>query len=194
MRVPQAEMSRPRTHQGHRVRSQLETQGFHVHFGTIVPRRYQEGCDYPQGPAGSAASLLNLSNGSLLSTIQRSWYSVRMSTLMIPNPVSLPRTYYQSLLSSQQDTTGSDQLRIENDEEKLKTRKIWIYPTPEEREKLRKWMGIVRWMYNKVLEMVQDDRITDISIIREYYLNNKSLPEEFLWVKEAPKEVRSYTI
>src|SRR5436305_857105 len=87
---------------------------------------------------GSAALLLNWSNGSLLSTIQRLWYLVQTSTLIIPNPVSLLRTYYQSLLSSQQDTTGSDQLRIENDEEKLKTQKIRIYLTPEEREKLRK--------------------------------------------------------
>src|ERR1044071_9935231 len=72
---------------------------------------------------GSTASLLNLSNRSLLSTIQRLWYSVWTSTLMIPNLVSLPRTYYQSLLSLQQDTTGSDQPRTKNDEERLKTRK-----------------------------------------------------------------------
>ena len=51
----------------------------------------------------------------------------------IPNPVSLSRTYYQSLLSSRQDTMGSDQPKIENDEERLKTRKIRIYPTPEEK-------------------------------------------------------------
>src|SRR5581483_11732526 len=133
---------------------------------------------------GSATSLLNLSNGSLLSTIQRSWYSVQTSTLMIPNPVSLPRSYYQSLLSSRQDTMGSDQPKIENDEERLKTRKIRIYPMPEEREKLRKWMGTVRWTYNKVLEMVQDDKITDMSVIRERYLNIKCLNEDFLWVKE----------
>ncbi|CAG8743094.1 5342_t:CDS:1, partial [Funneliformis caledonium] len=60
---------------------------------------------------------------------------------MTPNPVSLPRTYYQTLLSSQQDTMGSNQSRIENVKERLKPRKIRIYPTPEEREKLRKWMG-----------------------------------------------------
>lgn len=114
---------------------------------------------------------------------------------MIPNPVSLPKTYYRSLLSSQQDTTGSDQPRIENDEEKLKTRKIRIYPTPEEREKLRKWMGTVRWTYNKVLEMVQDNRITDMSIIRKHYLNDECFAtEEFKWVKETPREVRSYAI
>jgi len=52
----------------------------------------------------------------------------------------------------------------------------------------------VRWTYNKVLEMVQDDRITDMSVIRERYLNNKCLNEEFLWVKETPREVRSYAI
>jgi hypothetical protein len=59
----------------------------------------------------------------------------------------------------------SDQLKIENDEERLKTRKIRIYPMPEEREKLRKWMGTARWTYNKVLKMVQDDGITDMKAL-----------------------------
>ena len=86
---------------------------------------------------GSAASLLNLLNGSLLSTIQSSWNSVQTSTLMTPNPVSLPKTYYRSLLSSWQDTMGSDQPRIKNDKEKLKTQKIQIYSISKEREKLK---------------------------------------------------------
>ena len=89
----------------------------------------------------------------------------------------------------------SDQPRIENDEERLKTRKIRIYPTPKEREKLRKWMGTVRWTYNKVLEMVQDNRITDMSIIQKHYLNDECFAtEEFKWVKETPREVHSYAI
>ncbi|CAG8834775.1 21449_t:CDS:2, partial [Racocetra persica] len=46
-----------------------------------------------------------------------------------------------------------------NDKEKLKTQKIQMYPTSKEREKLRKWMGTVRWTYNKVLEILQDDKI-----------------------------------
>src|SRR6185312_2996935 len=120
---------------------------------------------------------------------------VVLGSLMIPNPVSLPRIYYQSLLSLQQDTTDSDQLKIENDEERLKTRKMQIYPTPEEREKLRKWMGTARWTYNKVLKMVQDDGITDMSVIRRHYLNNECFTtKELLWVKETPREVRSYVI
>ena len=56
-------------------------------------------------------------------------------------------------------------------------------------------MGTVRWTYNKVLEMVQDDRITDMSIIRKHYLNDECFAtEEFKWVKETPREVRSYAI
>ena len=42
--------------------------------------------------------------------------------------------------------------------------------------------------------MVQDDGITDMSVIREHYLNNECFTEEFLWVKETPREVRSYAI
>ncbi|CAG8473242.1 3084_t:CDS:2 [Funneliformis caledonium] len=70
---------------------------------------------------------------------------------------------------------------------------ILIYPTPEEREKLRKWMGTVRWTYNKVLEMVQENGITDMNVIRELYLNNKCFIEEFSWVKETTF-VRDLTI
>ena len=66
---------------------------------------------------------------------------------------------------------------------------------PEEREKLRKWMGTARWTYNKVLKMVQDDGITDMSVIRRHYLNNECFTtKELLWVKETPREVRSYVI
>ena len=56
-------------------------------------------------------------------------------------------------------------------------------------------MGTVRWMYNKVLEMVQDDGITNMNVIRKHYLNNECFAaEEFLWLKETPREVRSYAI
>ncbi|RIB06787.1 hypothetical protein C2G38_2115293, partial [Gigaspora rosea] len=101
------------------------------------------------------------SNEPLVRTIQRSWYSVRTSTLMTPNPVSLPRTYYQSLLrqgSDQDENDDGKKMKTENDDEnddvegkKMKTRKIRMYPTLEEKEKLRKWIGTVRWTYNKVL-------------------------------------------
>ncbi|RHZ75209.1 hypothetical protein Glove_216g126 [Diversispora epigaea] len=87
-----------------------------------------------------------------------------------PNLVSLPRIYYQSLLSSQQDIMDLDQPRIIKDEKRLKTRKIRIYLTPEEKEKLKMWMGTVRWTYNKVLEMLQDDNINDLNIINKHYL------------------------
>jgi len=56
-------------------------------------------------------------------------------------------------------------------------------------------MGTARWTYNKVLKMVQDDGITDMSVIRRHYLNNECFTtKELLWVKETPREVRSYVI
>src|SRR6185436_12256750 len=59
----------------------------------------------------------------------------------------------------------------------------------------RKWMGSARWTYNKVLKMVQDDGITDMSVIRRHYLNNECFTtKKLLWVKETPREVRSYVI
>jgi hypothetical protein len=128
-----------------RTSGQLETQGFHVHFGTIVPRRYWGGCGYLQGPA------------LLLAFELVEWIFVKHNTVLGLD-ISVDDTEsgelaedYWSLLSSWQDTTGSDQPRIENRRE-IETWKIRIYPTSKEREKLRKWMGIVRWMYNKVLE------------------------------------------
>ncbi|CAG8768034.1 12453_t:CDS:2 [Dentiscutata erythropus] len=82
-----------------------------------------------------------------------------------------------------------EKLRTGNDEERLKTREIRMYPTPEEREKLKRWMGTVRWTYNKVLGMMQDDGISDMNIIRKHYLNDECFTnEELSWVKETPRE------
>ncbi|CAG8673601.1 2577_t:CDS:2, partial [Paraglomus brasilianum] len=40
--------------------------------------------------------------------------------------------------------------------------------------------------------MVQDDGITDMSVIRRHYLNNECFTtKELLWVKETPREYRS---
>ncbi|RHZ69467.1 hypothetical protein Glove_283g108 [Diversispora epigaea] len=79
---------------------------------------------------------MNLSNESLIRMEQRSWYSVQTSTLITPNLVSLPKIYYQSLLSSQQDIMDLDQPRIIKDEKRLKTRKIRMYLALEEKKRL----------------------------------------------------------
>ncbi|CAG8512225.1 13401_t:CDS:1, partial [Gigaspora rosea] len=62
-----------------------------------------------------------------------------------------------------------------------------MYPTTEEKETLRKWMGTVRWTYNKALSMMQDDGISDMKIITRHYLNDEGIMNnELSWVKQTP--------
>ncbi|CAG8501599.1 14974_t:CDS:1 [Funneliformis caledonium] len=126
-------MSRPRTYQGHRVRSQLG-------FTSILERSYQ----------GDIKEVVITHKERLYCFISElvKCIFVKHDTKVVvlgsdinvddTESSDLPRTNYQSLLSSQQNTIGSGQPRIENDEGRLKHERF-RYPTPKEREKLRKW-------------------------------------------------------
>ncbi|RHZ83686.1 hypothetical protein Glove_88g28 [Diversispora epigaea] len=67
------------------------------------------------------------------------------------------------------DNTKSDQSRIIKDEKRLKTRRIRMYLTPEEKEKLKMWMGT-------------------------HGYNDCFTNEKLSWVKRTPREVRSFVI
>ncbi|RIB05106.1 hypothetical protein C2G38_2119179 [Gigaspora rosea] len=70
-----------------------------------------------------------------------------------------------------------------------------MYPTLEEKETLRKWMGTVRWTYNKALSIMQDDGINDMKITRRYYLNDECfMNNEISWVKQTLREIRSQVL
>ncbi|CAG8690477.1 10714_t:CDS:1, partial [Scutellospora calospora] len=63
---------------------------------------------------------------------------------------------------------------LENDDE-LKTRKIRIYLTKEEKQTLKRWISTARWIYNKCLSSL--DNIKDMRTKKEkiQYMRQKHI-------------------
>lgn len=72
----------------------------------------------------------------------------------------------------------------------LKTRKIRIYPTAEQRAVMRRMMGTARYVYNQTVEYLkQDGTMANWMGIKGGIIN--SLPE---WAKEIPYHVKSVAV
>jgi len=80
-------------------------------------------------------------------------------------------------------------------EEDIRARKIRIYPTPQQRKKIKEWIGTSRYVYNRCLEAIKDGK----NNINFYELRNKfviaknnDLVEE--WELKTPKDIRAGAI
>jgi putative transposase len=72
----------------------------------------------------------------------------------------------------------------------IKSRKIKIYPTKEQRNLLNKWLGTSRFVYNQTVEYLKQDGSKPIWMdIKTGILNE--LPE---WSKETPYQIKSIAI
>ncbi|CAG8508934.1 1060_t:CDS:10 [Gigaspora rosea] len=76
-------------------------------------------------------------------------------------------------------------------DDELKTRKIRVYPTPEEREVLSNWMNTSRWIYNRCLDCIKDGICTvNKKSLREKCVNNHNYEGTDLhWVLETPYNI-----
>ena len=61
-----------------------------------------------------------------------------------------------------------------NNDNHIKTIKYRVYPTKEQKEKLAKWFGVVRWTYNKCVHYIRKHKLTDPSrqILRDKFVKN----------------------
>ena len=70
----------------------------------------------------------------------------------------------------------------------MRSRKVRLYPTADERLQLRKWIGTARWTYNECLANTNKGVAKTKKSLRAKCLNeDASLPE---WVYETPYDVR----
>lgn len=67
--------------------------------------------------------------------------------------------------------------------------KIKLNPNTEQRTKLNKWFGVVRWTYNQCLEAVKNGKKMELSELRPLFLNKEGLADKD-WVLEVPYDVR----
>lgn len=75
-----------------------------------------------------------------------------------------------------------------------KAKRIRIYPTTSEKEKLRKWIGTARWTYNECLKAIQNEGVPmQKKALRARALNDAAIDlmgKDKAWIKETPYDVR----
>lgn len=73
-----------------------------------------------------------------------------------------------------------------------KSVRIRLYPNEEQRQTLRRWMGVARWTYNQCLEAVNSKLAKRTKKdLRDYCINSSTLKERgFDWVMEVPYDIR----
>ena len=109
-------------------------------------------------------------NGSLKRLMQKSWFSTKVS-IPVTNQTSCQKTYLQSLPSLLRKTMVSVQPSTKGLE--MRAYKIRIYPTPSQRQTLKEWFGVRRWIYNTCLHYIKTEK-TKISLkaLREMFIKN----------------------
>ena len=73
-----------------------------------------------------------------------------------------------------------------------KTQRIRLFPTQEEKSKLKHWMGTARWTYNRCLVAVEKEGIERTKkALRAQCLNAANFNNtELQWVLETPYDIR----
>ncbi len=121
---------------------------------------------------------------SLRSMESNSWFS--MKKLISPHSQSLQMT---SFLSSMSTPAG------QWEKEDMIARKIRIYPTPDQRNVFRRWMGTRRYVYNKVLSGIKNDKEKiNFMDLRNKHVTSKNNDTLKDWELEVPKDIRAGAI
>ena len=121
---------------------------------------------------------------SLRSMESNSWFS--MKKLINPHSQNLQMTSYLSSIS-----TPVEQWEKED----MITRKIRIYPTPQQRDIFRQWMGTRRFVYNKVLSAIKKDKENiNFMDLRNKFVTSKNNDSLKDWELGVPKDIRAGAI
>ena len=128
----------------------------------------------------SPVSASTLYDTSLNKTVANSWFLTKQNTVHKKNS---QRIFSQSCTSSVVGCTGSE-VAVK------KSKKIRVYPTTEQRKKLRQWFGTARYTYNKTIALLNDtDTKASWKAIKTPIMHD--LPD---WAEETPYQVKSVAI
>ncbi len=142
----------------------------------------------------------NLLNGSSRNLMLNSWYSVKMMTSKMQQE-NFQKTYLQSLPCLLQKTTECEQRIIKKKENSLKLQpakaiKINIKLSKEQRKTITKWFGLRRFIYNKCVSYVKEQRLNDknfklsLKDLRKKIINNENYKIENTWVLDYEYDLR----
>jgi putative transposase len=76
--------------------------------------------------------------------------------------------------------------------EPLKARKVRIFPNASQRQKLKLWLGAVRWTYNQCLGAVKKTNTSlSVQALRQKFTHDAAIPD---WTKQIPYDVRDEAV
>ncbi len=128
----------------------------------------------------SPGSVSILYDTSLNRTVANSWFLTKQNTVRKKNS---PRIFSPSCTSSVTDCPGSEATV-------MKSKKIRLLPTAEQRLQLRQWFGTARFTYNQTLHLLKTtDTQANWKAIKTGILHD--LPA---WAKETPYQIKSVAI
>jgi transposase len=79
-------------------------------------------------------------------------------------------------------------------EEAGKAHRVRIYPNSKQRQTLRKWFGVRRWVYNKCLSVVENGTKATLSELRKKVINNDNFKTENTWMLEYEYDLRDEAV
>ncbi|CAN0303394.1 unnamed protein product, partial [Ectocarpus sp. 6 AP-2014] len=134
---------------------------------------------------GSVGTDLTSSSPSANSMARRSW-SATNQKLRGHNKNSLKISWPSAISLSRGTAAGGEEEA--NSVSDARSRKIKLDPTPEWKERLRKWMGTARWTYNRCLDFLNTKKCSiDKTGFRRKVTSKRDCKTS--WVLETPFEI-----
>lgn len=132
--------------------------------------------------------------GELKKLATKSWFSVKKSVKRkgVTNKTRFVRKLVNSALSSKESIVYDNTTNEEN-ELGLKARKIRLYPRGNERNKLKKWMGCRRFVYNCCVRYAIDNNYKSCTL-SNLNKNIKTIAETNRWLADIPYDIVSVGI
>jgi putative transposase len=127
-----------------------------------------------------AGSDLNYSSSWQSKTVEESWFSTELFTVLKPNS---QRIFWPSFTSLAVECTPGEVTA-------RKSRKIRLFLNPEQKALIKQWFGVSRFVYNTTIKYLQEPGTkANWMAIKTGILN--SLPE---WAKPVPFQIKSIAI
>jgi transposase len=97
----------------------------------------------------------------------------------------------QESIKDKEKKTKKKNLKITDKPIAAKAKLIQIYPTKDQKNTLKKWFGVRRWIYNKCLDAV-NKKLAKLNRkdLRDKIINNKNFQTENTWMLEYEYDLR----
>ncbi|CAG8621872.1 5518_t:CDS:2, partial [Scutellospora calospora] len=127
-------------------------------------------------------------NDVIVRKTKDSWFNVcEMVSLKEENPPNIMFTKQEKKEIKKTNVILNNKKEVEE----LKTRKIRLYPTIDEKKTLKEWMRVSAWTYDKALDLIKDDPNITLKQLRRSCVNKDVVDKN---ISKVPYDIRSDSI